>query len=42
MPERLQRHNLPNNGVCALCVQADEAIPYVLLTCVFSRLCLQA
>jgi hypothetical protein len=35
--ERLQRHSLPNSGVCAFCAQRDETLSHLLLTCVYSR-----
>jgi hypothetical protein len=33
----LQRHGLQNNGPCALCLQASEAIQHLLLGCLYSR-----
>ncbi|TVU51343.1 hypothetical protein EJB05_02762, partial [Eragrostis curvula] len=36
---RLQRHNLPNHGLCALCDQEPEEIDHLLLGCVYSREC---
>jgi hypothetical protein len=35
--ERLQRHNLQNNGPCALCSQETETISHLFLQCSFSR-----
>jgi hypothetical protein len=35
--DRLQRHGLQNNGHCAICLQAYEAIQHLLLGCVYSR-----
>jgi hypothetical protein len=35
--ERLQRHNLQNNGPCDLCSQETEMINHHLLQCSFSR-----
>jgi hypothetical protein len=35
--ERLQRHNLPNNGDCTLCSQGDELLSHLPLSCVYSR-----
>lgn len=35
--ERLQRHNLHNNGPCTLCSQLSEHIDHLVLGCVFSR-----
>jgi hypothetical protein len=34
--ERLHRHQLQNNGSCALHSQSEESIHHLLLTCVFS------
>jgi hypothetical protein len=35
--ERLQRHQLQNNGPCALCSQADESIDHLTISCVYSK-----
>jgi hypothetical protein len=35
--DRLQRHQLQNNGPCALCSQADETIDHLTISCVFSK-----
>jgi hypothetical protein len=35
--ERLHRHDLQNNGPCALCSQCDEHIDHLVLSCAFSR-----
>jgi hypothetical protein len=35
--ERLQRHSLQNNGLCALCSQAPETIVHLLLSCAYSK-----
>jgi hypothetical protein len=37
MSNRLARHDLRNNGPCALCCQERETITHLLLTYVFSR-----
>lgn len=34
---RLQRHNLPNHGNCALCAQEAETIDHLTITCVYTR-----
>ncbi|GJN24234.1 hypothetical protein PR202_gb11965 [Eleusine coracana subsp. coracana] len=35
--DRLERHNLQNNGPCAFCQQASETIEHLLLGCPYSR-----
>ncbi|GJN31673.1 hypothetical protein PR202_gn00025 [Eleusine coracana subsp. coracana] len=35
--ERLHRHNMRDDDVCAFCAQERESIQHLLLTCVFSR-----
>jgi hypothetical protein len=35
--ERLARHGLRNNGLCALCKQSKEMFSHVVLGCVYSR-----
>jgi hypothetical protein len=35
--DRLQRHQLQNNGPCALCSQANETIDHLTISCVFSK-----